>query len=100
VKTVVRVVEFTHFTKDRRPKRFILDEVEPSLNEKGYPKGGGYIITIEDGEGRKSFGLSEAEAALLLIRLWNILIGHSNDFMNLWSMVRAQKKPEGEGSSS
>lgn len=97
---MVRVVEFVHFTKDRKPKRFILDEVEPTLNDKGYPKEGGYIATIEDSEGRKSFGFSEAEAALLLIRLWNILMGHSNDFMNLWSMARAQKKPEGEDSSS
>jgi len=88
---VVRVVEFTHFSKERRPKRLTVDEVPPEMNEKGYPSGGGFIIAIEDDDGRKVFGLSEGEAALLVIRLWNALIGHGNDFMNLWALRKREK---------
>lgn len=93
---VVRVVEFTHFTRDRRPKRLTVDEFEPTLNDKGYPSEGSFILSIDDGEGRKSFGLSEAEAALLVIRLWNVLVSHGNDFMNLWALRKGKEGKDGE----
>ena len=92
---MVRVVEFVHFGKDRRPKRLSVDEFEPGMNEKGYPREGSYIIAIEDDDGRKAFGLTEAEAALLAHRLTTILTAHSNDYMNLWGMVKKSGKDEG-----
>ena len=91
---MVRVVEFTHFSRDRRPRRLVVEEFEPEVGDKGYPKEGNYLVVIEDDEGRKAFGLTEAEAALLAFRLNAILLSHSNDYMNLWGMVKRRKGDE------
>ncbi|MGC8597104.1 MAG: hypothetical protein ACP5NY_04200 [Thermocladium sp.] len=60
-----RILEITHFSKDKKPNRLTINDVSPRVNENGFPEEGGYFLRIGDAV----FHLSEAEAAHLALTL-------------------------------
>lgn len=94
---MVEVLQLTHFSKDRRrPKKLVLVEDPPQVNERRFAEEGRFMVIIDEGdEGRKVFGLSEAEAALLYVRLGAVLHSHSGEYMNAVSQAAYERRAEG-----
>ncbi len=89
-----RIIEITHFSKDKKPNKLTIDsQPPPSLNENGFPEEGGYFLRIG---GDAVFHLSEAEAAHLALTILEVHRQHSLQFMKI-AEQRKRRERGGEG---
>ena len=87
-----RIIEITHFSKDKKPNKLTIDSQPPSVNENGFPEEGGYFLRIGDAV----FHLSEAEAAHLALTLLEVHRQHSLQFMKIAEQRRRREREEEE----
>ncbi len=76
---MAKIIEITHFNKDKKPNKLTINDQPPSLNENGFPEEGGYFLRIGDAV----FHLTEAEASHLALTLTAIHNEHVLQYMKL-----------------
>jgi len=83
-----RIIEITHFSKDKKPNKLTIDAQPPSLNENGFPEEGGYFLRIGDAV----FHLTEAEASHLALTLLETHRQHTLQF----AKISGERRKKGE----
>ena len=90
-----RVISIVHFYKDKdKGSKLVVDEYGPEVNDDGFVDEGYFYVSISKGEQRLSMKLSEAEAALLAVRLMAAVRAHATQFMDVQAM-QSMKKGKG-----
>jgi hypothetical protein len=67
----MRIVDIVHFDQNKKPSSILnVDDVQPSLDEKGYVSRGAFFLSIKDGSGSKIvIKLTDMEALDLAKRM-------------------------------
>ncbi len=80
---MTRVINIIHFRKDKTNTRLVVDEYTPERRDDGYVDEGYFYIAMFKGDVKVAMKLSEAEAALLALRLGEAVRQHSIALMDL-----------------
>ncbi|PSN83609.1 hypothetical protein B9Q11_03450 [Candidatus Marsarchaeota G2 archaeon ECH_B_SAG-F08] len=67
----MRIVDIVHFDQNRKPTTTLnVDDIQPTLDEKGFVSHGGFFLSVKDASGNKIvIKLSDMEALDLAKRI-------------------------------